>query len=122
MSRIPEQVELNNKYLDLGLAVEGLNMAAGAIVNGNWIDNVEWVRNIIFMTQSDQQSNIIITRRDKSGTVDWGTTLANIGATSNAWAGSVTTAPLGYSIRISVKNSAAVANTYARIRVQLLGL
>lgn len=112
---------------DLGLSVEGLTMAAGATVYGNWIDNVEWARNAILLAQSDQQYDITVQRRDNSLTGSINFTLASAqsaqsGSNWRSHAITGTSALLGYSARFGITNSSASVNTYGRIRAQLLGL
>ncbi|KIL35864.1 hypothetical protein SD71_10765 [Cohnella kolymensis] len=112
---------------DVGLAIDASNMAAGAIIFGNWTDNVHWVRNVVVLAQSDQQYDVGVGRRDFSGATDIGSTVAS---TQNAvlspnWRSHPLTGSsgvLGYSVRFFIKNSAAVPNTYGRLRAQLLGL
>lgn len=114
-------------YKDLALAVEGINMAAGATVWGNYIDNVQWVRNMIIMYSSDQAFDIYLGRRNMSGNSDANGWITGLSAGANTRCMSTAnnsnqTALLGYSARFGVKNTAAVANTYARAYIQLMGL
>lgn len=116
-----------SKTQDLGLNVEGLTMAAGATVYGNWIDNVEWVRSAILLAQSDQQYDVTVQRRDNSltGSINFTLASAQSAQSGSNWRSHAITganALLGYSARFGITNSAAVANTYGRIRAQLLGL
>ncbi|MDA8212148.1 MAG: hypothetical protein M0021_09765 [Clostridia bacterium] len=116
-----------SRYQELGLVVEGLNMAAGAIVYGSWIDNAEFVRNIVTLTQSDQQYDVGLNRRDSTLNADSGATVlaTNQPAITTAWRpalGVGAAALVGYGVMFYVKNSSTAANTYARVRAQLLGL
>lgn len=118
-----------SNYQDLGQVVEGLNMAAGATVYSPYYTDLEWVRNVICLAQSDQQYDIGHQRKDTSGAID--STNNTIGSNLSALLAPnyrSTTNPslgiglLGYSTRFYIKNSSASANTYARLRVQLIGL
>lgn len=123
--------KIEGKYQDLGQVVTGTNMGAGTVVWSNWIDNVNWVRYIRIMVQSDQVCQISISRRDSTLTGDSPiAAFTNIAATgSGAWAYYIMTPTAsdttngipGYSFRIGVKNTAASANTFANLRVQIIG-
>jgi hypothetical protein len=115
-------------YKDLGLVIDG-SIAAGATLSSNWFDNVSWVRNIVMLSQSDQQYDIQIYVRDIAG-VGTSSILAaytpasNQAANGTAWRVtqlSGTNALLGYSVQFRLKNSSASPNTFARLRVQILG-
>jgi hypothetical protein len=127
VNKAKRMVLTGSKYEDLGLNVEGLNMAAGAFVYGSWIDNVDWVRNIVFLAQSDQQYDVVVNRRDKAGASSWDYNIATAqsavtGSNWRAHPANGVNALLGYSARIGIKNSSASSNTYGRVRVQLMGL
>jgi hypothetical protein len=115
-----------SSFQDLGLFLEGLNMAAGANATSNLISNTAWVRGIVLLTQSDQQYDIGIQRVDSAGTIDWisWTTTAQPSTGSSQWRPIIysgATALVGVSFKFVIKNSSASPNTFARIRVQLLG-
>lgn len=113
------------KWEDKGLIVSGTSMAAGATVYSNWFDSVDWVRNLIYLAQSDQQYDVKVQRRDSSGAAsgDGGLSadaqaLTGVGVyrthiNSNSF--------LGWSARFGMKNSSASANTVAILRMQFLG-
>jgi hypothetical protein len=119
---------MGGKYEDKGLNVEGLNMAAGAVVYGSWIDNVDWVRNLVILAQSDQGYDLVMQRRDTSNAASFDTNPVTGQTTtggSSSWrthAIAGASALLGYSTRFGIKNSSASANTFGRLRVQLMGL
>jgi len=127
----PVPVQDQGKYLDLGLAIDGVNMAAGATVLSEWINNVSWVRYIIAQVSSDQASQLVAYRRDSSlEIIDWGSTLATITAGGVSYvpiaampqqSATGASAILGYSARFGIKNTAAVPNTFAKVRIQLMG-
>jgi hypothetical protein len=117
---------MGSKYQDLGQIISGTNMAAGAFVYSNYITNVAWVRNLVIFTQSDQQYDYGLYRQDSSGNNDVSGITISSGQTANgaAWRGAAingTNAILGYGAKFFIKNSSASANTFANMRVQLLG-
>ncbi len=115
-------------YKDLGVIIDASTMAAGAIVYSSYFDDLEWVRNIICLSQSDQQYDLVYFRRDFNGNVD--TSGQNIGTSLSAYPSpnwryntAISNVGLiGYSARFYIKNSSASPNTYGRLRVQLLAL
>lgn len=123
--------DITSPYQDLGLVVEGLNMAAGAVVYSEYYDSVEWVRNVFAMATSDQQYNIGLRRRDTSGQSDFGAAWATnqaapAGGTYRGHplpaSGTSGHGLLGKSAAFYIQNTSTVSNTYARLRVQLFGL
>lgn len=120
-------------FKDLGLVIDATNMAAGATVYSNWVDNVEWVRNGILLAQCDQQYDIQQQVRDSNSISAYATNIiaTQIAVASPNWAmakllqSSTSTglsAVFGYSVRFGLKNSSASPNTYGKLRVQLMGL
>lgn len=108
-------------FQDLGLVVDATNMAAGATVYSNWYDGVDWIRNIIALSSSDQQYDIVIKRRD-TALNESGMTLKSAQASSGSLATNTFSALLGYSVCFGIKNSSASPNTTAKLRIQMLGL
>ncbi|NRD80272.1 hypothetical protein HPT25_23400 [Bacillus sp. BRMEA1] len=114
------------KIQDLGIVISATNMAAGATVYSSLITGTPWVRNLLMLTQSDQQYDIGVSRVDTSGIQDWTTWVStNNGSTASSWrpvqvVGA--SALLGVSAKLAIKNSSASANTFANVRAQLIGL
>lgn len=130
-ARLHKKIGPNGGYSDLGAIIDTTNMAAGATVYSNWIDGIDWVRNILIMAQSDQQYDLGITRRDSFGVVTSDYVLitnnaANSGSyrpfIANATSLVATSGLTGYSARFFIKNSSASPNTIGKLRVQLMGL
>lgn len=129
MSGAPYVQIAGSQYQDLGQILSGTNMAAGAVISeSSYHTNVQWVRNIVCLAQSDQQYTILMYRQDTGLVADWGFTIANniaaTGASTSNWNTSLiygTNALPSYGLKFAIKNSSASANTFANLRVQLLG-
>ena len=126
-SNNPLPIQDQGKYLDLGAVITATNMAAGATAFSGWNDNVALVRNITLLSQSDQQHDIGVTRRDAgTATSGIGTALVtNQPSTASDWRSNSIAPPnaiLGYSARFYLKNSSASPNTVGNLRVQLMGV
>ena len=115
------------KYRDLGQIINGVNMAAGAIIASSFIDNVQLVRGWRALYQSDQTCIIGIWNRDTGLIVNWGEySSASLPITGSAsWGGQgalSASSLLGYSAKFTLKNNSASANTFANLRLQLMGV
>lgn len=122
-----ENVVSIGKYQDLGQVITGTNMTTGTIIYSATISNAQWVRNIVLLTQSDQQYDIGIQKIDSSGIADFITWIStNLSATGTSSWRTLTfigvNGILGASAKIVLKNSSASANTVGNVRVQLMGL
>lgn len=127
---VKDEVSNIGKTQDMGQVLTGSSVAAGATAYGDWVDGVDWVRNIVFLAQSDQNYDLVHQVRDKDGTTSLEASFvtgqsATAGGTS--WRKHVqamssgNSGILGYSARFGMKNSGATPSN-VKLRVQLLGL
>lgn len=113
------------RFSDLGLVIDASGVAAGAFVYSSWIDEVQWVRQVLLGAQGDRTHNVGLYRRDSSLTDIGGVTVASDQtANSPSWRaiyGSGTTGVLGYGCRFFLKNQDGTNPATLRLRVQLMG-
>jgi hypothetical protein len=106
-------------YEDLGLVIDAVNVAAGAFVYSSTFVNVQWVRNIVALSQSDQQYDIYSYLSDSSGIVSSSVLISStaLGSVPNTWwrnnVYNSTNGVLGYGVKFGIKNSSASPNTFA---------
>lgn len=123
--------DVTPRYKDLGQVINSVNIAAGATVYSNWIDNVQWVRSLITLSQSDQTYDINMQRRDTalSSTTE-SQLVAGLPASPGQYISrlfigvnaSGTNGIPGYSFRVAMKNISASVNTYAKLNMQIMGV
>ena len=115
---------MGSKAKDLGLYLDAGVLAAGASLYGNWVDNLEWVRNVVIMIQNDQTAQMVMARRDRQLAAGWGTNVGTAGGvtSSTAWSEQQVAVIVGYGAKFGLKNTAAAPTTFAKLRLQLLGM
>lgn len=121
-----------SRYQDLGLIVDASSVAAGAFVWSSYLDNIQWVRNLVFLVKSDQLYRVFIAARDTNGISNSDAnndSLINSTPASGSTyrlhrAGTAASNPgfLGYSAKFGVKNEGTLQASLIQLRMQLLGL
>ncbi len=110
---------------DIGLIIDAASAAAGATVYSPWYDGIQWVRTVIYASQSTRTYNMGFYRRD-TDLVDIGQNAIGGDQTANSpnWRttfGTGATGVIGYSCRFYLKNQDLVNTADLKLRVQLLG-
>ncbi len=101
------------RYADLGCVIDATDVAANAFVYSAWMDNVQWVRNVIITYSGSKTHNAGIFRRDSE--------LVDAGGTTYVSDQASVSGVRGYCARLFLKNQDPSATADLTMRAQLLG-
>lgn len=119
-------IVIDEKYRDLGEVINATNVPAGGFIFSGWYDEIQWVRQIVFLSKSDQTYDYGIYRRDSSGQQEYqGATLKSNASGNTTWIPNTYIGSgclMGYGVKFYVKNSSVSTNTLLILKTQLLGV